>query len=235
MAIVDDLTTLIDDITKHPWEITDGRVVPEDDVGLGNKGVKLEATFLYADLAESTGIAMYSRTIAAEVCKAFLACSTRIVRHRNGYIRSFDGDRVMGVFIGDSKNTSAATAALNISYMFTKLLVPRFRKQYEVFRDGTLKLSHCVGVDTGAVLIAEAGIRNNNDLIFIGRASNLAAKLSARRNAPYVSYLTKRVFDKMSKSVKFSTDGKMMWENRTWDGLPEGHRDIYRSSWRWKP
>lgn len=235
MAIVGDLTTFIDDIAKNLWEITDGRVVPEDNVGLGNKGVKLEATFLYADLAESTEIAMHGRTIAAEVCKVFLACSTRIMRHRNGYIRSFDGDRVMGIFVGNRKNTSAANAALNINYMFKKLLVPRFRKQYEVFRDGTLELSHCVGVDTGAVLIAEAGIRNNNDLIFVGRASNLAAKLSTRRNAPYVSYLTKRVFDNMNKSVKFSTDGKMIWESRTWDGLPEGHRNIYRSSWWRKP
>ena len=234
MAIVDDLTTTINDIANGQWDTTNGQVVPESsNVGLGNKGVKLEATVLYSDLANSTALAMHSRAIAAEVYKAFLACCSKIIRHRDGHIRSFDGDRVMGIFIGGSKNTNAAKAALNINHMYRKLLVPRFKQQYEVFQDGTLTLAHCAGVDTGAVLAARGGIRNNNDLIWLGRAPNVAAKLSTRRNPPYYSYLTANVFNNMGDEAKYA-DGKPMWENRTWDELPVGQRSIYRSSWTWR-
>lgn len=108
MAFVDDLSKTIDDIVKGRWEIAEGRVVPEtENIGLGNKGVRLDATMLYSDLADSTEMAMHSQEIAAEVYKAFLACCTKVIILRGGSIRSFDGDRVMGVFVGDSKNTSA--------------------------------------------------------------------------------------------------------------------------------
>ena len=179
MAILDDLTQEIDTIARSQWEITDGRVVPEtENIGLGNKGVRIDAAMLYADLADSTELASHSHTIAAEVYKGFLLCGTRIILHRGGYIRSFDGDRVMGVFIGDSKNTSAVKAALNIKYVFDELLVPRFKQQYPVFKDGTLTLKYGAGIDSGSVLVARAGVRNNNDLVWVGQAPNVAAKLS---------------------------------------------------------
>ena len=233
MALIDDLTENIDRIARSRWEITDGKVVPETEgIGLGNKGVRLDATMLYADLADSTELASYSRTIAAEVYRAFLICGTKIILHRSGYIRSFDGDRVMGVFISNSKNTSAVKAAMNIKYVFDELLVPRFKQQYDEFKDGTLKLNYCIGVDTGSVLVARAGVRNNNDLVWIGQMPNVAAKLSTLREPPFNTYITKDIYDRMHNEVKF-TNSKNMWQVRTWAALPEGRRDIYRSSWHW--
>ena len=235
MALIDDLTEIIDDIARSQWKITDGRVVPEtEDIGLGNKGVRLDVTMLYADLADSTELASHSQTKAAEVYKAFLICGTKIILYRKGYIRSFDGDRVMGVFIGNSKNTSAVKAALNIKYVFNKLLVPRFKQQYDEFRDGTLKLNYCIGVDTGSVLVARAGVRNSNDLVWVGQTPNVAAKLSTLREPPFNTYITKDIYDNMHDKAKF-TNSKNMWEAQTWAGLPEGKQDIYRSSWDWKP
>src|SRR5689334_14865028 len=108
MPFADDLIEDVRKIAVGSWTEVDGRVVPESaDVGLGNDGVNLDAVMLYADLAESTAMVVRSRTVAAEVFKAFLHCSTKIILARDGYIRSFDGDRVMGVFIGDLKNTNA--------------------------------------------------------------------------------------------------------------------------------
>lgn len=71
---------------------------------------------LYADLAHSTKLAReFPNSMAAKIVRAYLASMTRLVNHNGGKVRSFDGDRVMGVFVGTSKNTDAAKCALNIS------------------------------------------------------------------------------------------------------------------------
>jgi class 3 adenylate cyclase len=98
MGTVDDLTKIVGDSLKTPWNSRDGQVVPETEaVALSDGAVKLAATMLYTDLADSTDLAMWDRRVAARVCKSFLECSTRLIRARGGSVRSFDGDRVMGV------------------------------------------------------------------------------------------------------------------------------------------
>jgi adenylate cyclase len=235
MALKDDLATEIDGILAQPWDVRNGTVVPEnDDIALAGGAVKLEATMLYADLVDSTELATYDRRVAARVFKSYLACCSKIIRARGGEIRSFDGDRVMGVFVGDSKNTSAAKAALNINYAFLMLVKPKLEAKYDVFKNGTYKLGHCIGVDTSEVLVIRAGIRNNNDLVWVGRAPNIAAKLSSIRTDPYNSWITGDIYDKMNEAVKTSEDGRSMWEQRiNVPAIPGGIG--YRSSWYWQP
>jgi uridylate cyclase len=234
MALIDDITLEVDDILAEPWDVRDGIVVPEtEDVVLAGGAVKLEATMLYADLVDSTSIAMHNRRIAARLFRSFLASSARIIVERGGYVRSFDGDRVMGVFVGSSKNTSAAKAALNINYVFLEIIKPKLQVKYKVFEDGTYKLGHCVGVDTSEVLVVRSGIRNNNDLVWVGSAPNVAAKLSGLRYDPYNSWITGSVYNSMNEEAKTS-DGKPMWEKRiNVPAIPGGVG--YRSSWYWKP
>ena len=71
MGMTDDLNAEVNKIIKEQWCTTDGRVVPEaENIELGNKGINLEATCLYADLAESTSLVnTLSVQIAAEVYK----------------------------------------------------------------------------------------------------------------------------------------------------------------------
>jgi class 3 adenylate cyclase len=140
----------------------------------------------------------------------------------------------MGVFIGDYKNTAAVKAALSINYAFLEIIKPKLKAKYSVFRDGTYNLGHCVGVDRSEVMVIRAGIRNNNDLVWVGRAPNFAAKLSGIRNSPYHSYITEDVFDKMNEEAKLS-NGEAMWEKRENSNLLRGNHTIYRSHWQWKP
>src|SRR5215472_4305550 len=126
MAILDDVTADVSNALKEVWDIRDGEVVPEtEDVALAGGGVKFDAVMLYADLADSTDIAIYDRRVAAKLFKAFLATSSRLIRNRNGYVRSFDGDRVMGVFLGKYKNSNAAICAFNIAWAVNKVIKPR--------------------------------------------------------------------------------------------------------------
>jgi adenylate cyclase len=235
MALIDDLRSETDAIVRGAWKRRDGEVIPESqDVALVNEGVDLEATFLYADLADSTELALQNETIAAEVVKAYLMGTTRIIRSLGGEIRSFDGDRVMGIFFKGAKNTAAAEAALKISYFFSKILSPAFTGFYKA---RTLSLSQGVGVDTSKVMAVRTGIRNNNDLVWIGRAPNVAAKLSAIREPGYSSYLSQTVFNGMLDDSKFGGDPRrLMWETRSWEkGKAYGVGTVHRSNWTWTP
>jgi class 3 adenylate cyclase len=235
MALIDELINDVSLVLSNNWNIRDGQVVPfSDQVRLAGGAVRLEATMLYADLADSTELAMrFDRRVAAKAFKSFLTCSSRIIRARGGEIRSFDGDRVMGIFLGPLKNTSAAKCALNINYAFTEIIKPRLEAKYSQLQTD-YKLAHCVGIDTSEVLAVRGGVVNNNDLVWVGRAPNVAAKLSGLREPPYHSFITAAVYNKVQENVKFSPDGSYMWEQRTW-GAVDGVSKIYRSSWWWKP
>jgi adenylate cyclase len=238
MSLLDDLKSETDKIVKGAWSRRDGNVVPEtDDIKLENDCVDLEATFLYADLADSTELAIKDQKIAAEVGKAYLMGTTRIIRALRGDIRSFDGDRVMGIFIEGAKNSNAAEAALKINYFFTGILVPAFNEYYGTWRGITF--AQTVGIDTSKVMAVRTGIRNNNDLVWIGRAPNVAAKLSAIREG-YASIISESVFSAMNESSKTSTlnamPGMQMWESKTWEkGKEYGVGNVYVSNWWWKP
>src|SRR6266542_2413696 len=99
MALADEIDSSVASILNQEWSIRDGYLVPtSDDVALAGGAVKLEATILYADLADSTYLAINAdRRVTAKVFKCFLEASSRVIRAQEGEIRSFDGDRVMGV------------------------------------------------------------------------------------------------------------------------------------------
>jgi class 3 adenylate cyclase len=229
MSLSDDLTNEVKKIFGNTWSIRDGIVVPEpEDIQLGNHGVNLEATVLYADLAESTGLVeRYSATFAAEIYKAYLHCAAKIIKAFGGTITSYDGDRIMAVFIGGSKNTSAAKAALNINYAVQNIINPALKAQYST----AYEVRQCVGVDTSKILVARTGIRGANDLVWVGRAANYAAKLCGLRFESYASWITGDVYDAMNNTVKYSSDGRSMWELRYWTSMD--NMKVYRSSWWW--
>lgn len=231
-----ELAASVDSILSAQWELKSAQVIPETkDLGLGNVGKTLDATVLFADLADSTELAIYSQEIAAEVCKAYLLGTTKIIKALGGEIRSFDGDRVMGVFMGTSKNTSAAKAALKINYFFSYILQPKFLGFYSHLESSPFKFAQTVGIDTGEIRIARAGVRNDNDLIWLGRAPNIAAKLSGIRESGFSAYITESVYNALHQSAK-QFNGADMWERRSWpNGVKYGNKAVYRSSWWLKP
>jgi class 3 adenylate cyclase len=123
MSLNDDLQSEVAELFKSGRDIRDGTVVPDtDDLALGNEGVHLEATVLYADMAGSTALVDNSKgEFAAEIYKAYLHCAAKAVRNEGGEITAYDGDRIMAVFLGESKNTGAARAALKINYARIKI------------------------------------------------------------------------------------------------------------------
>ena len=224
MGLADDLASEVGVIVRSAWSVREGEVVPDTpDIKLGNEGVTLDATVLYADIDGSTNMVdSKPAQFAAEVYKTYLLCAARLIKSEGGVITAYDGDRVMAVFIGKSKNTSAVRCALKIKSAVKEIINPALR-QYEP----DITLQQVVGIDTSELLVARTGIRGSNDLVWVGPAANHAAKLSGISEQPYATFISSEVYDNMHSSVK-ETDGVDMWEARTWKG-----ETVYRSSWYW--
>jgi class 3 adenylate cyclase len=229
MGLLDDLTKDVAAIFKPAWTTRNGNVVPSDDsVKLGNDAVKLKATVLYADMADSTVLVNQNTDfVAAEFYKTFLHCAAKIIRSQDGVITAYDGDRIMAVYIGDLKNTRAVRTAFKINHAMNFIVKPAQQAQYPL---NSSVLKHVVGIDTSDLFVAKTGVRGANDLVWVGRAANYAAKLAALPDA-YQTYITKEVFDVMAPEVKTWITGQAMWEPVLWDDFD--NRIIYRSNWWW--
>jgi class 3 adenylate cyclase len=124
MALADDLKSTVQQIFNSQWTTADGNVVPDtNSLQLGNDAVKLTGVVLYADLVDSTLLVdKFPPWFAAEVYKSFLHCAAKIIRSEGGEITAYDGDRVMAVYIHDTKNTAAARSALKINHAVRKII-----------------------------------------------------------------------------------------------------------------
>jgi class 3 adenylate cyclase len=217
-------------IFKAAWQVRDGRKVPDtESLKLGNEGLKLDAAVLYADMADSTNlVSNFKAEFAAEIYKSYLMGTCRVIRNNGGEITAFDGDRVMAVFTGDYKNTEAAKTALQI-YGYVHELNVGLK---ECYPNTSFVVRHTVGVDSGELLVAKTGIRNSNDLVWVGSAANIAAKLCDLGDATFRSFITEKVFSRLNDTAKYGGNPRtLMWEKRIWT---ERGTVIYRSSWHWK-
>jgi class 3 adenylate cyclase len=230
MAPKDELIEQVSKIFREQWTERDGRVVPEaEDVALANEGVKLEdAVVLYADMSGSTTLVnVETWQFAAEVYKTYLYCAARIITSESGTITAYDGDRIMAVYIGDTPNTSAARTALKLNWCRMEIINPLILKQYP---SKTYQLKHVVGIDRSTLRAARTGARGANDLVWVGRAANYAAKLSSLPDT-HASRITGDVYSRLNDEAKYS-NGVSIWEEAKWTDM--GNMKIYRSNWRWQ-
>ena len=230
MSLGEDYTEAVEEIFNQTWKTRKGQKVPEpEDLQLGNDAVQLNGTVLYADLDASTNLVdSYKPGFAAKIYKAYLSCAAKVIRSKGGVITSYDGDRIMAVYIGISKNSSAAESALKINYTVTKIINPLIKKHYPTIN---YRVKQVVGIDSSELFIARTGIRGSNDLVWVGRSANYAAKLCSL-SPEYPSRITETVYNKLNDSAKYSSDGKPMWEAAKWTDM--NNMKIYRSTWWWK-
>jgi class 3 adenylate cyclase/transposase-like protein len=223
----DDLTEYVRDTFNTPWNIREKNYVPKDkNVELDREGVFVEAACLCATTAEIQGLSSDSSFGAvAKLHKCYFKCVTKIIRQHNGSIIEFDGHRIIGVFVGDRKNTNAAISALKINHAAQNIIYPVFA---EKFNNPPSRLNHAVGIDTGLILFGRAGIRGERDLIW--STTNHATRLSRFRKEGYNIWITKVVYDDLSRTAKSGKEGRNMWEE-----VKSGKDDeaIFGSNWTW--
>ena len=194
------------------WNVREGRKVPDvDDLTAGNVAVTFEGAVLYADLTESTALVRgYNNWFAAEIYKTYLYCASRIITNRGGSITAYDGDRVMGMFIGGTKAGDAAAAGLKINYAVNEILNPAIVHQFGDSLNG-FALRQKVGIDISDLFVAKTGVRASNDLVWVGNAANNAAKMAAL-NLGYSTYITQSVHDALYEQAQYAGDPREdMW------------------------
>ena len=141
----------------------------------------------------------------------------------------------MAIFVGDSKNSSAADCALKIHHVVEKIVRPVAVARLSSLTKYGYRLSHCVGVASGKALVVRGGVRGTNDLVSIGRAPNVAAKLSEVRNGQYRSFVTAEVFSRMRFSTKHGGNPQQpMWTRET-RNVGGQVLEIYKSTWMRRP
>lgn len=231
MADEKQLKAQVATIFREAWTKREGRKVPlPEDLRLGNDAVEFDrATILYADLAGSTKLVdAEDWSFAAEIYKAYLHCAAAIIRDEGGVIVSYDGDRVMGVFIGSHQTTPAAIAALKINYAVQRIINPALVAQY---RASSYQVRQVVGIDTGPIRAARTGVRGDNDLVWVGRAANYAAKLTELKRDER-TFITKAAFDRLDDDAKFSgSPRRPIWKPYRWTSM--NNHQIYGSIWAW--
>jgi class 3 adenylate cyclase len=227
MGLSQDLREEVRSTFASPWESQDANEVPSPEaLRLNSNHAKTlkSATILYADLDGSTNMVdTYAWWFSAEVYKTYLRCAGQIIRAQGGTITAYDGDRIMAIYTGKSKNTSAVRTALRINWAVEEIIRPAINERYST----NFILKHVVGVDTGMLRAARIGVKGDNDLVWVGHAANHAAKLCDLSEQPL--WISGDVYDNMNDAVKF-TNGAAMWRQRSWTNMQD--KRVFCSNYR---
>lgn len=224
-----DILNDVREFLQTKWARRKGYKVPEaEDLRLGNDAVEFEGATLYADLRKSTALVRgYKDFFAADIYKSFLKATCDVISNNNGSITSFDGDRVMAVFIGNTKCSDSAKTGLQIHSIVTKINA----QIKEIFPSTDYQIDYAAGIDVSNLLAVRTGIRGSNDLAWIGNSANIAAKLSELSHSTYKTFITERLYARLSDSSKYGgKERECMWRNT---GMSVEGETIYGSSWFW--
>ena len=237
MSLKDDISSGVDSYFGGTYKVTNGRSVPSADaVGLGKVGVSIELAMMFVDIRESTKIVDGLRRIsAARMYKAFLWSVTKIVKHYDGEVKSFNGDGVLVVFEGALKCNQAVKAAFMINWMVINSLRPQMNAYFK--RNNSLEDVHFgfgLGIDVGEVLVVRAGLKGatNSDLVWAGNATNIAVKLSDLGGRDNPIYISNRVYNLLNDPQKqYIGSTQAIWEKRYWTA--KDNAIVYRTNyWR---
>jgi hypothetical protein len=115
---------------------------------LANDAMRMNATVLYADLADSTKLVDdYKDWFAVAIYILLLHCAAKIIRSENGAIMAYDGDRIMAVFDGDDRNADAVRAALKINFSAQSVIKPA-KERYYPGAESEYVTQNVTGIDT---------------------------------------------------------------------------------------
>lgn len=206
MSLIDDLKRKISAYATEPYTTIETTIVPSTDYSkltFGNKGLTCDFAFLYVDIRSSSKLhEKYGYTKAAKIYQSFHEINVSIINSNFGSVRAFDGDRILGVFAGSSKNGNAVISAMKIQWAIRNLLNPIL---------GT-EIKCGAGIDYGKTLVTKIGKgkdNNNNDLIWIGKASNHASHLANEANNSII--ISTDSHSILHKERKISNDGRDYW------------------------
>ncbi len=241
MSLKDDLDEMVSNYLGGDYETYEPRGVPEpQDIAQGNRAAKLEATTLFIDVRQSSDITnAFRRQTAAKMMKSYFDGSVRIIKKNGGEVRSFNGDGMLAIFVGDSRSNNAVKGAMQVKWFVNHVLQPKFRRYFENNQsaDGqALESSIGCGLDEGQIFAVKVGIRGTNDVAWVGRCTNTSAKLAGETSSPREIAITRAVYKRLYDSRKYSVSkeqGNFMWSKEQMRNVGGVMRAVRTTGYRW--
>jgi class 3 adenylate cyclase len=118
--------------------------------------------------------------------------------------------------------------ALKINWAVKNIINPALNKQYP---DNNVTVSQVIGIDSSQVRTARTGVRGDNDIVWVGRAANYAAKLTEIKQSQR-TWITKAVYERLHDDAKLGGNPKTnMWTKHSW--TEHDGSEIYGSTYWW--
>jgi adenylate cyclase len=238
VATLADVVNRVDVFLKGDYSTTKPRDVPDPgEVPLGRKGMEFEATALFIDVRQSTDIAeAFRRVTAAKMMKGYFAGAVKIIADNGGAVRSFNGDGMLAFFAGGRRTSPAVKSAMQIDWFVTNVLRDKFRRYFEnnlAALGQALDFDIGCGIDDGLIYAVKVGIKGTNDVAWVGRATNTAAKLSNLGSGSHNIYITSNAYKRLTDDAKFASDGAHMWSDQAVLKLGGVNRYVRTSNYQW--
>jgi len=180
-----------------------------------NHGLILtNCSILFVDIRSSTELSDKSQAKSmAKIYRAFARAMSMCVYACGGNVRQIAGDRVMGVFLDDTTESSAMKALAAGRAIITVV--------EEIFNplckaNVNQKTIECgVGIDIGRVLSTSVGIahegEDTRDLVWAGKTANVASKHTDLADGGEI-FVTKRFHAKLPVAERVDEQGNERWE-----------------------
>jgi class 3 adenylate cyclase len=238
VSLLDDLKYRVDGYLAGTYETYTPQGVPNpEDIPLGNKAAKFPASTLFVDVHQSSDITQAFRLqTAAKMMKAYFDGGVRIVNVNRGYVRSFNGDGMLALFRGPNRCDNAVKAAMQMKWFLQEVLGPRFKSYFSTNSAAVgqaLEFDLGFGIDDGEIFAVRVGIKGTNDVAWVGRGTNTAAKLANLSGTPNSIWITRAVYEELSKTGKYSGD-RHMWADEEFRTIGGAKRAIRKTTYRWK-
>lgn len=234
MSLADDLSAKVAGYLEGDYKLVKKQDVPlPENIPLGNEAAKLQATTLFIDVRQSSDITnAFRRQTAAKMMKAYFSGAVNIINKQSGYVRSFNGDGMLAVFMGEQRSNNAVKAAMQLKWFVNYVLEPQFRKYFtnnQTAIGSALDFSIGCGIDEGEIFAVKVGIRGTNDVAWIGRCTNTSAKLSGVADSIAI---TRAVYERLWDNRKFS-NGVHMWSDESYQVFGGVQRAIRATTYHW--
>lgn len=239
MSLKPDLEKRVSNYLAGEYETYEPRDIPNpENIALGNKAAKLEATTLFIDVRQSSDITnAFRRQTAAKMMKEYFDGAVRVINANNGKVRSFNGDGMLAIFVGDVRSSNAVKAAMQVEWFVSQILRPKFERY---FSNNTAALGQALdfqigcGLDEGQIFAVRVGIRGTNDVAWVGRCTNTSAKLANGATVPHNVAITREVYARVMDDRKYSSSGgNHMWSGERTETIGGVSRAIRTTHWNW--
>jgi len=224
MSLKVELQHKVSDYLSGNYDTYEPHAVPEpNDIPLGNKAAKLEATALFIDIRQSSNLTNAFRLqTAAKMVKGYFDGAVRIIGQNGGQVRSFNGDGMLALFVGDQRLHYAVKAAMQVEWFVDNILQPKLDRYFENNRAAMgqgLSFEIGCGLDDSSIFAVRVGIRGTNDVAWVGKGTNTAAKLASRASQPDNVAITRGIYNRLDRSYRYDSDGTHMWSEETFEDI----------------